>query len=180
MALACMAVNAGNLLWPSQPKHHASGSFFLPPYSKVQDLKIKEKKKPKIAPEKKEVMPGMPRPDVPLREIDPQTFMKGQDRAWLGPENMVGVRTVRVSYGRYLAISKSMTSFLRGWKRFHGKPSPPFHPEDLSVDFWMLVQYLQRDIAHVTEREVLEVVKGSDTRHANTHNYSNAHVQLFS
>ena len=37
-----------------------------------------------------------------------------------------------------------------------------------------------KDIAHVTEREVLEVVKGSDTRHANTHNYSNAHVQLFS
>ena len=42
-------------------------------------------------------------------------------------------------------ISKAMTSYLRGWKFYHGKPSPEFHPEDLSVDFDMLVNYLQKE-----------------------------------
>ena len=32
------------------------------------------------------------------------------------------------------------------------------------MEFWALVQYLQRDIPRVTEREILEVVKGSDSR----------------
>ena len=57
-----------------------------------------------------------------------------------------------------------MTSYLRGWRKYHGKASPDFHPEDLSMDFWLLVQYLQKEIPRVTEREVLEVVRGSDTK----------------
>ena len=136
----------------------------------MPEKKVQVKKKPAKEPKEKkseanrEVEPGVPRPDVPLKQLDPKTFMNAQDRAWLEPENMAGVRLVRTDYGRYLAISKVMTSYLRGWRKYHGKASPEFHPEDLSMDFWTLVQYLQKDIPRVTEREVLEVVKGSDSR----------------
>ena len=136
----------------------------------MPEKKVQVKKKPAKEPKEKkieanrEVEPGTPRPDVPLKQLDPKTFMNAQDRVWLEPDNMAGVRLVRTDYGRYLAISKVMTAYLRGWKKYHGKPSPDFHPEDLSMEFWTLVQYLQRDIPRVTEREVLEVVKGSDTR----------------
>ena len=128
----------------------------------MPEKKVQVKKKPAKEPKEKkseanrEVEPGVPRPDVPLKQLDPKTFMNAQDRAWLEPENMAGVRLVRTDYGRYLAISKVMTAYLRGWRKYHGKPSPEFHPEDLSMDFWMLVQFLQRDIPRVTEREVLD------------------------
>ena len=130
----------------------------------MPEKKVEVKKKPSKEPKEKkkeanrEVEPGVPRPEVPLKQLDPKTFMNAQDRAWLEPENMAGVRQVRTDYGRYLAISKVMTSDLRGWRKYHGKASPEFHPEDLSMDFWMLVQYLQKDIPRVTERERFRVM----------------------
>lgn len=65
--------------------------------------------------------------EVPLTQLDPKLFMNAQDRAWLEPDKMAGVRLVRTNYGRYLAISKAMTSYLRGWKLYHGKPSAAQH-----------------------------------------------------
>ena len=125
---------------------------------RIPDKKVDHEKEPAKKKEKKkgeanrEVEPGMPRPEVPLNQLDPTLSMNAQDRAWLEPENMVGVRKVRTDYGRYLAISKAMTSYLRGWKMYHGRPSPEFHEED------------QKEVPRVTGREVLEVIRGSDTR----------------
>ena len=89
----------------------------------MPEKKVQVKKKPAKEPKEKkieanrEVEPGTPRPDVPLKQLDPKTFMNAQDRVWLEPDNMAGVRLVRTDYGRYLAISKVMTAYLRGWKK---------------------------------------------------------------
>ena len=53
----------------------------------VPEKKVEIKKKPSKEPKQKkkeanrEVEPGAPRPDVPLKQLDPKTFMNAQDRA---------------------------------------------------------------------------------------------------
>ena len=92
----------------------------IPNPKRIPDKKVDQEKEPAKKKEKKrgeanrEVEPAEPRPEVPLNQLDPTLFMNAQDRAWLEPENMVGVRKVRSDYGRYLAISKAMTSYPSG------------------------------------------------------------------
>ena len=121
---------------------------------------------PKLLEQKPKAHEKKARPVEPkyrdIRDFDPSVFSRAQDLVWVDPDKMGGVPIRNVEGGRYSAISRAMTSYLRGHRM--GQSSPDISKSDLSMDFSSLVRALLDDIPHVKESEVLIVVRNSRQR----------------
>ena len=129
-----------------------------------------EKKMPKQKAPESKAMPRQKAPrlsaeaDAALKKLEEATERK-EGSVWLDPDDMASrIPREYCGQGRMRFLSTKMSYILRGHALSYGARSPDFDPLDFSMDFEVTMTALAHYVSHPKIREVLSIVRNSDTR----------------
>ena len=135
------------------------------PVGKPAETKMPKQK----APESK-AMPRQKAPrlsaeaDAALKKLEEATERK-EGSVWLDPDDMASrIPKEYCGQGRMRYLSTKMSYLLRGHALSYSARSPDMDPLDFSMDFEATMTALAHYVSHPKIREVLSIVRNSDTR----------------